>query len=130
MDINHIDEELSQVLTLMVVSETGIDKTTLMNLYLIILPGVEISDKFRYKIKYEEPTKFEGQHKSLKSEVLIYKIRRPVGKPIIIVDKPEFENTSGIETDKNTVIKLKIVLLIKFQISMQFVFLQKDQLIV
>ena len=101
------DEEFSQAITLMVVGETGTGKTTLLNCYLNYLLGIEISDKFRYKIIYEDPSKFGGNEKSQTSEVTIYKIRRPVGKPIIIVDTPGFGDTSGIETDINTVAKIK-----------------------
>ena len=101
------DEEFSQAITLMVVGETGTGKTTLLNCYLNYLLGIEISDKFRYKIIYEDPSKFGGNEKSQTSEVTIYKIRRPVGKPIIIVDTPGFGDTSGIETDMNTVAKIK-----------------------
>ena len=81
-----------------------------MNCYLNYLLCVEISDKFRYKIIYEDPSKLGGNEKCQTSEVKIYKIRRPVGKPIIIediVDKPGFGDTNGIETDMNALAKTK-----------------------
>ena len=104
---NLTEEELSIAITIMVVGETGTGKTTLLNCYLNYLLGIEISDKFRYKIIYEDPSKFRGKEKCQTSEVTIYKIRRPVGKPIIIVDTPGFGDTSGIETDMNTLAKIK-----------------------
>ncbi len=104
---NLTDEEMSQAIILIVVGETGTGKTTLLNCYLNYLLGVEISDKFRYKIIYEDPSKFGGNEKSQTSEVTIYKIRRPVGKPIIIVDTPGFGDTYEIKNDMNTVAKIK-----------------------
>ena len=104
---NLTDEELSQAITIMVVGEIGTGKTTLLNCYLNYLLGIEISDKFRYKLICEIPSKFRENEKCQTSEVRIYKIKRPVGKPIIIVDTPGFGDTSGIETDINTVAKIK-----------------------
>ena len=68
---NLTDEEMSQAIILMVVGETGTGKTTLLNCYLNYLLCVEISDKFRYKIIYEDPSKFGGKEKCQTSEVKI-----------------------------------------------------------
>ena len=79
-------------------------------LFKLFIKCLEILDKFRYKIIYEDPSKFGGNEKCQTSEVTIYKIRRPVGKPIIIediVDKPGFGDTNGIETDMNALAKTK-----------------------
>ena len=93
----------------MAVGETGTCKTTLLNCCLNYLLGVEIQNKIRYKIIYEAPNKFRGNGKCQTSEETIYKIRRLVGKPIIIVivDTPGFGDTYGIETDMNNVVKIK-----------------------
>ena len=74
----------------MVVGVTGTGKTALLNCYLNYLLGIEISDKFRYKLICEIPSKFRGNEKCQTSEIRIYKIKRPIGKPIIIVDTPRF----------------------------------------
>ena len=47
----------------MVVGVTGAGKTTLLNCYLNYLLGIEISDKFRYKLICEIPGKFRGDEK-------------------------------------------------------------------
>ena len=104
---NLTDEEMSQAIILMVVGETGTGKTTLLNCYLNYLLGVEISDKFRYKLICEIPSKFRENEKCQTSEVRIYKIKGPVGKPIIIVDTPGFGDTYEIKNDMNTVAKIK-----------------------
>jgi len=91
----------------MVVGVTGIGKTTLLNCYLNYLLGIEISDKFRYKLICEIPSKFRENEKCQTSEVRIYKIKGPVGKPIIIVDTPGFGDTYEIKNDMNTVAKIK-----------------------
>lgn len=88
----------------MVVGVTG---TTLLNCYLNYLLGIEISDKFRYKLICEIPGKFRGNEKCQTSEVRIYKIKRPAGKPIIIVDTPRFGDTEGIESNINNISKKK-----------------------
>jgi ABC-type lipoprotein export system ATPase subunit len=47
----------------MVIGETGTGKTTLLNCYLNYLLGIEISDKFRYKLICEIPSKFRENEK-------------------------------------------------------------------
>ena len=91
----------------MVVGETGTGKTTLLNCYLNYLLGIELTDKFRYKIIHEDKTKFGGQHKSQTSKVTTYNIRRPTGNPIIIVDTPGFGVTGEIDVDMKTVSLIK-----------------------
>ena len=91
----------------MVVGVTGAGKTTLLNCYLNYLLCIEISYKFRYKLICEIPGKFRGDEKCQTSEVKIYKIKRPAGKPIIIVDTPRFGDTEGIESNINNISKIK-----------------------
>ena len=105
--VNLMDEEKAQAITIMVVGETGTGKTTLLNCYLNYLLGIELTDKFRYKIIHEDKTKFGGQHKSQTSKVTTYNIRRPTGNPIIIVDTPGFGDTGGIDVDMKTVSLIK-----------------------
>ena len=100
---NFSDEEWSQAINLLVVGEAGVGKTTLLNCYLNYLLGIELSDKFRYKLIYEDYSP-----KKLKSpEVSIYPIRRPNKKPIIIIDTPGFGDINGINNDKNIESKIR-----------------------
>ena len=105
--VNLTDDEKARAITIMVVGETGTGKTTLLNCYLNYLLGIELTDKFRYKIIYEDKSKFGGQHKSQTSKVTTYNIRRPTGNPIIIVDTPGFGDTGGIVIDAKTVKLIK-----------------------
>jgi len=105
--VNLSDEEKAQAITMMVVGETGTGKTTLLNCFLNYLLGIELTDKYRYKIIYEDKKDFGGQFKSQTSKVTTYNIRRENGKPIIIVDTPGFGDTGGIDIDMRTVSLIK-----------------------
>ena len=85
------EEEKSQAITLMVIGGTEAGKTTFLNSYLNYLLGVQLTDKFRYKIINEDIKHFNDiRFKSRTTKVTAYNIRRNNGKPIIMIDTPGF----------------------------------------
>lgn len=85
------EEEKSQAITLMVIGGTEAGKTTFLNSYLNYLLGVQLTDKFRYKIINEDIKHFNDiRFKSRTTKVTAYNIRRKNGKPIIMIDTPGF----------------------------------------
>ena len=88
------EEEKSQAITLMVIGGTEAGKTTFLNSYLNYLLGVQLTDKFRYKIINEVNEDIEHfnniRFKSRTTKVTAYNIRRKNGKPIIMIDTTGF----------------------------------------
>ena len=76
----------------MVIGGTEAGKTTFLNSYLNYLLGVQLTDKFRYKIineVNEDIKHFNNiRFKSRTTKVTAYNIRRKNGKPIIMIDTP------------------------------------------
>ena len=68
-------------------------KTTLLNVFINYLMGINYEDNFRYIIINEEFNKKQDQSQT--SEVTIYNIKAPHGTIIQIIDTPGFGDTYG-----------------------------------
>lgn len=68
--VNLINEELSQAIKIMLVGEVSTDKSTLLNCYLNYLLVIQFSDRFRYKIIYEDKKNLENCKKMKHQKLL------------------------------------------------------------
>jgi len=100
------DKEEINALSLMVVGQTGCGKTTLLNSFINSLLGVKFSDNYRFKIISEKTGR--SQAHSQTDNVNYYYIRSRNGYPLVkIIDTPGYEDTGGLEKDKEITSQIK-----------------------
>jgi len=92
-----VEEEEKKCISILLVGETGVGKTTFLNSFINFILKVNYSDNFRYLLVNEADSKCKSQTKT----VNIYHIKSHNSyPPIKIIDTPGFGDTSGIEFDK------------------------------
>ena len=99
-------EEEEKAIVLMLVGETGIGKTTLINAYINYIFGINYVDDFRYKIINVQMNKYNEQSQT--NEIGIYNIKTPDGTILKIIDTPGFEFGDKCDIKKNIEISKKI----------------------
>ncbi|XP_069502022.1 uncharacterized protein [Ambystoma mexicanum] len=94
---------------ILMLGETGAGKSTLINVLINYILGVEWKDKFRFQLLDEQTNK--SQAYSQTSMITAYEIHCHQGSrvpfPITVVDTPGFATTSGPEKDKMAMKQLK-----------------------
>ncbi|KAM4687836.1 uncharacterized protein O3C94_006293 [Discoglossus pictus] len=92
----------------MMVGRAGSGKTTLINVMINYVLGVEWEDNYRFKLIEEMTSKSQVHSQTLK--VIVYQINHVAGFKIpyslTIVDSPGFGDTRGIEEDKKIIEKI------------------------
>ena len=92
----------------MIMGATGTGKSTLINAMVNHILGVKWEDDFRFKLIIDEVA---SQTKSVTQSITAYTINVMAGARIpyavTVVDTPGFEDTGGLERDKETVKQLK-----------------------
>lgn len=92
-----VEEEEKKCISILLVGETGVGKTTFLNSFINFILKVNYSDNFRYLLVNEANDQCLSQTKT----VNIYHIKSHNSyPPIKIIDTPGFGDTSGIEFDK------------------------------
>jgi len=93
--------------TFLVLGETGVGKTTLLDAFVNYLTGMNYQDTWRYKLVNENHMKNKEGHHSQTTEITYYFINdeRPNIKDedrihIKIIDTPGFGDTGGIDADR------------------------------
>uniref|UniRef100_A0A3B4WFK5 Stonustoxin subunit alpha-like n=1 Tax=Seriola lalandi dorsalis TaxID=1841481 RepID=A0A3B4WFK5_SERLL len=102
-------ESLRRNRTIILLGETGVGKSILINGMINYILGVEWEDPYRFKLVDEG--QLRSQAESQTSEVSAYRINHQKGCKIeyslTIVDTPGFRNTRGIERDRMIVEQLR-----------------------
>jgi GTP-binding protein EngB required for normal cell division len=92
-----------------VLGESGVGKSTLINSIVNYLHGVQITDSFRLQLVKEDTR--QNVSMSQTSTVNMYTIESPFLKfPIVLIDTPGYNDTSGIGRDKETDAQLERLL--------------------
>ncbi len=94
------EEEEKECISILLLGETGVGKTTFLNSIINFILNVKYSDDFRFLLVNEKDTNYLSQTKN----VNIYHIKSHNSfPPIKIIDTPGFGDTSGSEFDKKIV---------------------------
>ena len=92
----------------MVMGATGSGKSTLINAMVNYILGVKWEDDFRFKLIVDE---VKSQTSSVTKNITVYTIHLMAGSCIpymvTIIDTPGFEDTEGLDKDKETTRQLK-----------------------
>jgi GTP-binding protein EngB required for normal cell division len=95
---------------ILIVGETGVGKSTLINMIANYVMGVKFEDNYRYEVIPSAPAK--DQSKSQTQTVAQYCFSRsPISPfPIVLIDTPGYGDTAGLEKDKKIDEMIKRVL--------------------
>jgi GTP-binding protein EngB required for normal cell division len=101
-------EEESQALYLLIIGETGVGKTTLVNTIVNHLMGVKIEDTYRYELVKEGTN--TAQNVSQTTKISKYAIKsKTFNRTVILIDTPGFGDTGGMQEDKKIEAMLRLL---------------------
>ena len=91
-------QEEEQALYVLITGETGVGKSTLVNMIANYLYGVGARDNFRYQLIAEGTPSVQAVSQT--SVVNMYAIKSQLcSKPIVLIDSPGYGDTRGLEYD-------------------------------
>ena len=86
---------------IIIMGETGTGESTLLNAFVNYAAGVEMEDRFRFKLVLDETERATDQSKSQTSEISGYLIENTeLDFAVQIWDTPGFGDTEGVERDE------------------------------